>query len=338
MFRPLKFKVSQVLRAIVFAAVLSLFGAASVSAAYGQFTLTPPAALQPSAVTGGESAVGQIMLGGSSGPVTLSCAVTVNQVVTTAMTCYVSPSTATPDATLSLTVTAASSTGVPSPAGQYAITVTGTDGVTPQTTAPLFLNVVNVQEFYTISVSQAINPSTVSPGGTATAIITITPIGSYSGNVALSCQSVTPTVTAAPICSFLSTADPTSSVVAVNGAAATATLSIATFGSQQNQARVVFPKRIFYALWLGLPGLALAGIGAAGKHRRQLFGLLLLMALAAGVMVLPSCGGTRTIQNNNSGLTTPKNSYTVTLTGVDQNGNSPSNSTTDLATVSLTVN
>jgi hypothetical protein len=55
-------------------------------------------------------------------------------------------------------------------------------------------------------------------------------------------------------------------------------------------------------------------------------------------MVLPSCGGTHTIQNNNSGLVTPKNTYTLTLTGVDQNGNAPSNTGTSAASVSLIVN
>jgi hypothetical protein len=55
---------------------------------------------------------------------------------------------------------------------------------------------------------------------------------------------------------------------------------------------------------------------------------------------LPSCGSTHAISNNSNGLVTPKNTYTVTLTGVDANGISPSNTTTTTtaATVSLTVN
>jgi hypothetical protein len=98
--------------------------------------------------------------------------------------------------------------------------------------------------------------------------------------------------------------------------------------------------RIFYALWLAVPGLALAGIGAGGRRRKKLLGLLLLLVLATTILVLPSCGSTHTISNNSNGLVTPKNTYTVTLTGVDAKGISPSNTTTTTtaATVSLTVN
>jgi hypothetical protein len=326
----LQMKVRRVSRTLQFLGVLSLFGAASASLAYGQFTLIATTAMQPSAVSAGETSTALISLAGTSASVSLSCTVTGQLPLPT---CIISPNTAIPNATLSLTV----STTAQTLAGQYQITVSGTDGVnTPQTTNPLFLNVVNISEFFTLTVSTPINPGTVSPGGGATATITVTPLGSYSGNVTLSCLSITPTVVAAPICSFQ--AADGSPTVAVNGSAVTATLTINTYGTQQNQARLL-PPRLFYALWLAVPGLGLIGAGA-GKYRRNVLGLLLLTVLAGGVMVLPSCSGTHTIQNNNSGLVTPKNTYTLTLTGVDQNGNSPSNSngTTNGATVSLIVN
>jgi hypothetical protein len=70
--------------------------------------------------------------------------------------------------------------------------------------------------------------------------------------------------------------------------------------------------------------------------------LLLLMSVASGLLLLPSCGSstTPTTSNNANNLVTPKNTYTVTLTGVDQNGVSPSNitSTSSAASVTLTVN
>ena len=45
------------------------------------------------------------------------------------------------------------------------------------------------------------------------------------------------------------------------------------------------------------------------------------MAVASGLLFLPSCNSTNTaILNNPNGLVTPKNTYTVTLTGVDKNG------------------
>ena len=128
-------------------------------------------------------------------------------------------------------------------------------------------------------------------------------------------------------------------VAVSSGAPATATLTISTYGIVQNQAKRTIP-RIFYALWFAVPGLALAGIGAGGRHRKKLLGLLLLLVMATSILVLPSCGSTNPTSNNSNGLVTPKNTYTITLTGVDANGISPSNTTTTTtaATVSLTVN
>jgi hypothetical protein len=327
---PLMLMVKQVWRAGALAGLVWLFVASTATTAHAQFTLTPPAALQPPAVSAGESASAEISLGGSSGPVTLSCTVTGQAPLPS---CEVSPSPDTPDATLSLTVTTSSATL----AGQYVITVTGTDGTTTLTTTPLYLQVVSTSEFYTLTVSKPVSPSTVSAGGGATATITITPIGSYSGTVALSCLSITPIVTAAPFCSFQSTADSSSPVVMVSGTPATATLTISTYGTQQTMAEVWSP-RIFYGLWLAVPGLALVGIGRGRKLRGRLLGLFLLVTVAGSLLMLPSCSSTNTKSNNSSGLVTPKDTYTIMLTGADQSGNAPSNTSTNQASVTLTVN
>jgi hypothetical protein len=67
------------------------------------------------------------------------------------------------------------------------------------------------------------------------------------------------------------------------------------------------------------------------------------MAVAGGLLLMPACGSTRT--NSPNGEITPKNTYTFTLTGADQNGAAPANSTTcptgqtcDTVTVTLAVN
>jgi hypothetical protein len=59
---------------------------------------------------------------------------------------------------------------------------------------------------------------------------------------------------------------------------------------------------------------------------------------------MPACSSTNRT-NSPNGEITPKNTYVFTLTGVDQNGASPANSTTcpvgqtcNLATVTLVVN
>jgi hypothetical protein len=51
------------------------------------------------------------------------------------------------------------------------------------------------------------------------------------------------------------------------------------------------------------------------------------------LVTLPSCSSSNVVNN---GTTTPSNTYTFTITGYDQNGVAPNN--TSAVTVSLTVN
>jgi hypothetical protein len=335
---PFMFNARQVFRALVFASFLALFTAGSVSFAYGQgsFTLTT-SPIQPAAgVDPGGTATAIIDLqpvGGFTGSVSLSCITTSTQFTTNLPSCMVSPSTATPPADgPSITITTTGSTA----ASQYTITVTGTSG-TETETAQLFLSVVNVPQDYTLTVSKALSPGTVAPGSGAQATVAITPIASYTGTVTLACLSITPAVEAAPICSF----NPPS-VAVTNGTAPTSVLTVSTYGTGNigtPVSKVAAPGK-FYAFWLALPALALIGAGASGSRRKKLLELFLLMTVACGLLFLPSCGSSTTTLNNPNGLTTPKNTYTFTLTGVDQNGVGPSNTTTTSAqaTVSLTVN
>jgi hypothetical protein len=310
---------------------LFLINAASLQAQ--NFTLTPTT-LYPAAVDPGGIATAQISLTviNSVGTISFSCTVNSNNSTVNASdypSCLISPTTATSTGILSLTVTASSDT----PAGEYSFTVTGTAGSeTEGTPNPIYLNVVDVQQDYTLTITKAISPGTVSPGGGAQATVTVTPIASYTGTVTLSCLSVTPTQVGAPYCSF----DPPS-VDVTSSSGGQAVLTISTYGTQQTVSELKFP-RIFRGFWLALPGLALVGVGFGGRRRKKLTGLLLLLGVSGGFLLLPSCGGPTVTSNNNIGYVTPKDTYTFTLTGVDQNGIAPSNSTTDQATVSLTVN
>ena len=224
------------------------------------------------------------------------------------------------------------SSGAAAP-GLYAVTVTGVSGTT---TVPLtlYLTIVDVSEDYTLSVlPTTATPSPVTAGNQATTTVTVTPIGSYSGNVTLACLAVTPVVAAAPYCSF-TYANGQNYAAVTGGTAATATLTIITFGPLPTTK--VRSPRIFYALWLAIPGLALAGAGARRSRRRKLMGLLLLTAVASGLLLMPACGSGNTT-NNPTGQNTPTNTYTFTLTGADQNGVAPSNTSTSAATVTLAV-
>jgi hypothetical protein len=328
----------QVVRAIFLALLLPVFLAASASMAYGQFTLTVLKPLSPAAVDPGGSSNAILDLEGSGGPVsfnTIPCTVTPVPTTGAAPLCGVGTDSATPPAQVPVNITTSDTT----PPGLYNITVTGTSGSASQVLT-LTLTVVDLTEDYTLSVAPTTaTPSPVAAGGQATAVVTVTPIGNYGSanpphQVTLSCLSVTPVVVGAPVCSFTSpTGNP---YVIVSGTAPTATLIITTYGTATTTHKLSIP-RVFYALWLAVPGLALAGVGAAGARRKKLMGLLLLMAMASGLLLLPSCNSTNNT-NSPTGQITPSDTYTFTLTGTDENGVAPSNTTTDEATVTLAVN
>ena len=344
---PLMVNPRQIARALVFALVLSLLAAASASLAYGQtFTLTVASPPSPSAVDPGGSSVATLSVaavGGFNGSVsfdTTPCTVTPVPATGSAPQCAVSPGSVTPPGQAFVTITTTG--GLPAnggtPPGLYIVSVTGDSGAASQTVT-LTLNVVNVTESYTISVSPTTaTPSPVPAGTIATTIVTVTPIANYMGDVTLACLSVTPVVQAAPYCSF----NPATVMVTSGSAPQPSTLTITTLGPIP--VTELRHRRIFYALWLLVPGLALVGVGAAGVRGKNLLGGLLLISLAGGLLLVPACGsGPRT--NSPNGEITPNNTYTFTLTGADQNGVAPANSTTcptgqtcNLATVTLAVN
>ncbi len=328
----------QVVRAIIFASLLSLLSAASVSLAYGQFSLSVSQLTPRAGVDPGRSATATIDLepvGASAGSVDLSCEVTSGPATTSPPVCTPSPVSATPPADgPSLTITTTTSTL----AGTYQITVTGTSGAITHT-ATLYLNVADLTQAYLLSVSPTTaTPSPVPAGSSATTTVTVTGLGNYTGNVTLACLSVSPIVTAAPYCSFSP-----ATVSVANGVGPPSTLTISTFGAEVNATNRLYP-RLLYGLWLAVPGLALAGVGVTGNHRKKLVGMLLLVVVAWSLLLLPACGTTVGTTALN-GQVTANNNYTFTLTGADENGAAPSNgvctsppsSACDSATVTLQV-
>jgi hypothetical protein len=338
---PFMAKPRQILRGFLFGLLLPLFLAASVSVAFGQsFTLTTTA-LYPTSVDPSGSATATINLGSTDGfddPVALSCAVTSGPTTTSEPVCTPSPMSQVPPAKPALTITTTNGTT----AGTYQLTVTGTSGSITQT-ATLYLGVADIAENYALSVlPTTATPGSVPPGQTATTIVTVSALGTYSGSVTLSCLSVTPIVTGEPTCSF----DP-STVMVSSGAVVTSVMTITSYGAAATTTTTAerSKRRIFYSLGLLVPGLALVGIGAnrgrnkSGRNKkRSALCMLLLMAIAS-LLLLPACNGTNlTSQTTNTlnGQPTPKNTYTFTLTGTDANGVAPGSTT--LPTVMLAVN
>jgi hypothetical protein len=281
--------------------------------------------------------------GGFDSPVLLSCAVTATSGATSDLpTCVVSPASQTPPANgPALTV----STYGAEP-GQYSIIVTGTSGPLTHETSPLILSVQDVPQDYTVTISKSLSPTSVPAGLGASATITVTPIGNYTGTVYLYCLSVTPVETATPYCSFAATqtsgALPPNAVQVGSDTPATAVLTITTFGPAATTTATAKPLKLrgLQGFWLGIPALALIGIGASGSRRKKTLGVMLLMLVAGGLLLMPACNSTT---NNGStapnGDITPDEKYTFTISAADQNGIAPSNgaSASEAATVSLTV-
>jgi len=343
---PFMLNCRPLLRTILLSLLLPVFCAAHASLAYGQDFSLSASPLTPPAVNPGQNATSIIDMtvsGGFDSPVTLTCAVTASSGATTDLpTCVVSPASQTPPANgPALTV----STFGAQP-GQYEIIVTGTSGSLTAQTTPLILNVQDVPEDYTVTISKALSPTSVPAGLGASATMTVTPIGNYTGTVYLYCLSVTPVETATPYCSFAatqpSTSLPSNAVQVGSDTPATAVLTITTFGPAATTTASAKPYKLrgLHSLWLGIPALALIGIGASGSRRKKFLGLMLLMLVAGGLLLMPACNSTT---NNGStapnGDITPDETYVFTISAVDQNGIAPSNnaSASQAATVSLTV-
>lgn len=311
----------------------------SLASAQGTFTLQAPSlsqiAVAPLGSSSADITVGTV--NGFAGDVDLSCTVTANTslTVTDPPVCSVSPATVAPPASASATITTQKDTSTVS----YNITITGTAPSTGQITnaPPLTLTVLAVTAQFTITVDRAMSPNSVPAGSGAQGTITINPINGYisppnSPGITLSCSSITPLVTIPPICSF------NPPVVPVDGAPVTSTITISTFGPVTTGA-VVHPRG-FYALWLPLPLVALAGLGAAvgGKRSRKAWGLLGLFVISGALFLMPACGNTSNTTTTPNGIT-PPNSYSFVVSGVDSDGVISSNggSTTTNPTVTLTV-
>ncbi|HVI09726.1 MAG TPA: hypothetical protein VND65_15665 [Candidatus Binatia bacterium] len=322
------------MRSILVAAMASLLPILfSIASPAQDFTMTIPLGLRTPAVDPGGTSTATIDLspvGTSAGPVSLTCAVTTT---VSTPTCLISPSSATPPATPALTVSTTTST----PTGSYPITVTGTDA-SGAVTLNLTLSVTDLTADYTLSVSPTTaTPSPIPAGSSATSTVTITPSSNYSGNVTLSCLSVTPVVVAAPFCTF-QYPNGASSIAVGGGVPSTVGMTITAYGPSPSTRNGT--PRIYYALWLVLPALTLAGFGA-GMGGKKWPALFLLLGLGVGVLFLPACNNSsyQTTNNSPQGLSTPKNTYTFALSAADQNGAQPSNATsgTGAATVTLGV-
>jgi len=298
-------------------------------------------AFSPFAMNPGGSAQSNITLNplnGFNSSVDLSCTVT-SPPGATAPGCVISPASVTPPSTATATVSSVLPAGGTATPGDYTITITGTSGgLLHQDSKDV--SVLSVTAQFTITVTAVTAPSSVPAGTGAQATISVNPISGYAGIVTLSCSSITPVVLVPPVCTFDYPAGTTG--LQVNGTPATVNLTINTTGPVPTPSHASVSRRVSWALWLPLPmvGIFLLGGAVGGRRVRMSLTFLGIVAIAWVFLILPACGNSsNSTTSTNPNGNTPSNSYTFTLTGVDQNGNISSNTgiNNSAATVSLTV-
>ena len=297
-------------------------GSAAGSQSYALSANPASISVVPGATSGNTSTIAVTPLGGFSGTVAMSCAVTTSPAnATSPATC----SLASPSASISGTTAASDvltvATTSTTTAGAYAVTVTGTsNGLTLTTVVP-----VNVGTF---TLSSDPKTLTLSAGATTgnTSTISVTPSGPFTGAVALSCSVASPSGANDPATCGLSQ----SSVTLSGTTAQTVTVTVSTTATttSMNQTRKLF--------WPSAGGAVLALVFLFGipKRRRNWLAMVGLLALVVSIAGMGCGGGGGGSNNNTTPVTTPgttAGTYTVTVTGV-------SGSITQTATVVVTVN
>jgi hypothetical protein len=171
----------------------------------------------------------------------------------------------------------------------------------------------------------ALSPATVSPGGSATSTVTVTPAMGFSGPVTLSCAVTGPAGAAhLPTCAAATATPGTPGTLTVNTTAASALLERPATRRSGG---------MFYAMLLPMGGIALL-FGSAGTQRKKLFGFLLVGLVLGSLLLMPACGGSSSSTGGGGSPGTTAGTYTVTVTGTatgaTQTGTAPA--------LTLTVN
>lgn len=295
-----------------------------------QATAFDPGAIDPGGVTTSTISIGSV--NGFTGTVSLSCSVTSEETVPAGF-CQVSPAQVLTQGGATATINA-----IGASAGFYTATITGTGPTTTHQSLPMNVTVVSAVPGFTITVKTTMSPASVPAGNQAQGTININPLNGYisptngsNGGVTLSCASISPLVTLPPVCSF-NPPNPS-----VNGVTTPSTITITTFGPITTE-NLSYPRR-FYAIWLPLPMLALAGFSAvSGKRSRKAWGLLIFFVVGGAFLLMPACNNSTAPTTTTPNGITPANTYMFTIVGVDIDKNVSSNPNTAGSTsVSLQV-
>ena len=165
-----------------------------------------------------------------------------------------------------------------------------------------------------------VSATTIAPGATSTATITVSSANGYAGTVTLTCALTSPTsLTAPPTCSVTS-----GSPVTLSSTITVGTAIVTIYTTAASSAALAYPKLpgkgsgLFGAGSGALLAMLLFfGIPARRRSWRSMLGVLLLMATLGS---LAACGGgSTTTTQSNPGTSAGTYSFTVTGTGNDTN-------------------
>jgi subtilase family serine protease len=246
-------------------------------------------------------------------------ATSINLSASVTLTATITPSTTTGNITFSNGSTVLGSSAISAgvatlttsalPVGANSITASYAGNATLQSATSTAVTVTVAQPFTLAATASSFQ---VTQGQAASATVTVTQIGGFTGTLTFSCS------------------DPASESVCTPPAATNTTsvsFNITTTAPTSKSAKSSGGKRVFYALLL--PGL-LGILFTAGSRKRAARGvrfLGLIMVLGFSTLWLGSCGGSNsTTTTSNPG--TPPGSYKITVTATTGGTNAATGSTT----------
>ena len=255
-----------------------------------------------------------------TGMLALSCSVSAGTSGDTPTCTVSSPPAITGSASVKATLAVATTSATVD--GTYTVTITGVSGAITQTTT-VALTVSGVAPPPPGFSLSGVAITNAAPGASATSNITVTPIGGYTGTVALTCA-----VTSSPSgAQYLPTCAVTAPPAITGATAVTATLTVETT-APATSALAGHSRSIF----VGGGGLTLASlfffvVPRAWRKRKM---LLLLLHLTAVSGFFAGCGGSSSTSSGTGVTGTTPGSYVITVTGT-------SGSTTESTPVNVTI-
>jgi hypothetical protein len=166
-------------------------------------------------------------------------------------------------------------------------------------------DLVGTASFTSSDYSVTVSPSgqSVAAGGIGQYSVQVSPSEVFAGTVALTCSSL-PTGAS---CHFAN------SSLTFNGGNTATTLSVLTTAQPATTVDASPLRHPFYALWLMVPGMAIWGLGGAGKTRlRRMLGRFAVFLFLILALFLPACSHKNSTPPVPSG--TPSGTYSLTVT------------------------